>query len=95
MAKKHLIQLNKAIEFNVLVNGEPRTKTWNKGRVLEAAVRSRSVERFRADENEAEWVEIADVVVFDNDRPVIVLPSIPCEYFSFLDGAEDESKLDG
>jgi len=91
MARKHLIQLNKTIEFNVLVNGEPRTRSWKKGRVLEAAVRSRSVEK--ASGEEVDWVEVADVVVFDKDKPIIVLPEIPCEFFRFLDEAEaDEAK---
>jgi hypothetical protein len=89
MARKHLIRLNNTIEFNVLVNGERKDKKWRKGKTLSAAVRSRTVER--EIDGEVQGLEVADVVVFDKDKPAVVLPGIPCEFFSFLDEAENEA----
>ena len=86
VARKHLIRLNNTIEFNVLVNGERKNRRWKKGKTLNAAVRSRTVER--EVEGETMGFEVADVVVFDKGKPAVVLPGIPCDFFSFLDEAE-------
>jgi hypothetical protein len=93
MVRKHRILLNNTIEFNILVDGERKSRRWKKGKTLRAAVRSRTVER--TVDGEVRGFEVADIAVFSKGKLAVVLPEVPCGFFSFLDEIDAGSEVVG
>lgn len=85
--RKHRVRLNNTIKFDVLINGERKAKQWHKGKVFTAAIRSRSEEK--TIDGEKCGVEVADVVIFKGTSPAVVLSSLPCEFFSFIEDDDE------
>jgi len=83
---KHIIKLNTTLHFSF----GGRDKCWKKGKVLSAAVRSRSEEMVI--DGQKCGIEIADLIIFSDKWPTVVLPGVPCEHFSFLD---EDPRLQG
>jgi hypothetical protein len=82
-SKVHDLQIVKPIIFDTLGRGK---RVWSVGRKFKAQVKPYVVEKANGDNTE--YIEVADLIIIDDGKPLVRMEALPCNHFMFVEAEE-------